>query len=363
MNWAQRAVPIFLSESSSTRPMALRATQEGSLGTAKAFTGQEADPLTGLYYYQARYYDPVSGQFLSADSVQGNGQGMDPYAYVGNNPESWTDPTGQRASDCANNACDGEGGAGGGGGTIGGEDGSGGESSLAEGSGEAEAMQNEERAGEEQGMGESSLDENDPAENIEAEQAQTRALEESEQRAAEAREEAAQQAEARQAEAREASEAQGETSEEAQEANEQNDHPGEGINEPESHENRTPPNDTHEAPPETTTGSNSSETTVSAPDFVVTPQGEVIPVPHGAAGPFLTDNNRGFQFTGGSGIPGLYPNVSSVRIMDPTLPRDPSPGYPGGYVSYENSGGQTINPVTSIPISRRDPWWHIPLLP
>jgi hypothetical protein len=25
--------------------------QEGSLTTAKAFTGQEADPLTGLYYY------------------------------------------------------------------------------------------------------------------------------------------------------------------------------------------------------------------------------------------------------------------------------------------------------------------------
>ena len=34
------------------------------------------------------------GQFVSADSVQGNWQGMDPYAYVNGNPETWTDPTG-----------------------------------------------------------------------------------------------------------------------------------------------------------------------------------------------------------------------------------------------------------------------------
>jgi hypothetical protein len=34
------------------------------------------------------------GQFLSADQVQGNAQGMDPYAYVMGNPETQTDPTG-----------------------------------------------------------------------------------------------------------------------------------------------------------------------------------------------------------------------------------------------------------------------------
>jgi RHS repeat-associated protein len=66
----------------------------GSLGTAKGFTGQYNDAATGLDYYNARYYDPVVGRFTSADTVQGNVQGMDPYAYVGGNPETMNDPTG-----------------------------------------------------------------------------------------------------------------------------------------------------------------------------------------------------------------------------------------------------------------------------
>ncbi len=67
---------------------------EGSLGTDKGYTGQFADSITGLDYYNARWYDPVSGRFVSPDSVQGNAQGMDPYAYVEGNPETRTDPTG-----------------------------------------------------------------------------------------------------------------------------------------------------------------------------------------------------------------------------------------------------------------------------
>jgi uncharacterized protein RhaS with RHS repeats len=51
--------------------------------------------VTGLDYYNARYYDPVMAQFLSADSMQGNAQAMDPYAYVAGNPETVTDPTGR----------------------------------------------------------------------------------------------------------------------------------------------------------------------------------------------------------------------------------------------------------------------------
>jgi RHS repeat-associated protein len=67
---------------------------KGSVGTQKGFTGQIADPISGLDDYGARYYDPVVGRFVSADSVQGNAQGMDPYAYVGGNPETLNDPTG-----------------------------------------------------------------------------------------------------------------------------------------------------------------------------------------------------------------------------------------------------------------------------
>src|SRR5260221_12723473 len=66
----------------------------GTMGTAKGFTGQYNDPFTGLDYYNARYYDPVVGVFVSADTVQGNPQGMNPYAYVGGNPETKNDPTG-----------------------------------------------------------------------------------------------------------------------------------------------------------------------------------------------------------------------------------------------------------------------------
>jgi RHS repeat-associated protein len=72
----------------------------GSLGTAKAFTGQEADALTGLSYYHARWYDPVVGVFLSVDTKEGNAQGVNPYGYVRENPETATDPTGERVAGC-----------------------------------------------------------------------------------------------------------------------------------------------------------------------------------------------------------------------------------------------------------------------
>ncbi|MHB8595880.1 MAG: RHS repeat-associated core domain-containing protein [Ktedonobacteraceae bacterium] len=67
---------------------------QGTMGTNLAFTGQYHDALTGFDYYGARYYDPVAGVFLSADIVQGNLVGADPYTYVGGNPETFTDPTG-----------------------------------------------------------------------------------------------------------------------------------------------------------------------------------------------------------------------------------------------------------------------------
>jgi RHS repeat-associated protein len=82
-------------------------SKTGSLNTSKGYTGQYTDTATGLDYYNARYYDPAVARFLAADTVQGNAQGMDPYDYVGGNPETRTDPTGNRfvfadASDTVN---------------------------------------------------------------------------------------------------------------------------------------------------------------------------------------------------------------------------------------------------------------------
>ncbi|HVB20329.1 MAG TPA: RHS repeat-associated core domain-containing protein, partial [Ktedonobacteraceae bacterium] len=87
---------------------------QGSMGTNKGYTGQYADPLSGFDYYNARYYDPVCGTFLSADPVEGNMQGLNPYAYVDGNPETYNDPTGNMYAPPGGG---GGGGNGGGGGT------------------------------------------------------------------------------------------------------------------------------------------------------------------------------------------------------------------------------------------------------
>src|SRR5579885_910460 len=65
------------------------------MATSKGFSGQYSDAFSGLDYYNARYYEPAVGIFLSADSKEGNTMGMDPYMYVGGNPETYNDPTGQ----------------------------------------------------------------------------------------------------------------------------------------------------------------------------------------------------------------------------------------------------------------------------
>lgn len=57
------------------------------------FTGHVADADSGLTYMQARYYDPIIGRFLSADPI-GYQDGLNLYAYVGNDPTNQTDPSG-----------------------------------------------------------------------------------------------------------------------------------------------------------------------------------------------------------------------------------------------------------------------------
>ena len=50
-----------------------------------------------MYYLQSRYYDPRVGRFLNADGLISTGQGLlgnNMFAYCGNNPVNYVDPTG-----------------------------------------------------------------------------------------------------------------------------------------------------------------------------------------------------------------------------------------------------------------------------
>jgi RHS repeat-associated protein len=63
------------------------------------YTARENDGLVGgtnggaLYYYRARYYDPVLKRFVAEDPI-GLAGGLNSYAYVGGNPISQYDPYG-----------------------------------------------------------------------------------------------------------------------------------------------------------------------------------------------------------------------------------------------------------------------------
>ena len=72
------------------------ASSQSGIGTSFGFAGQQTDP-TGLLFMRARYMDPATGAFLSPDPVRPGAPGVvgfNQYTYAGNNPTTWTDPTG-----------------------------------------------------------------------------------------------------------------------------------------------------------------------------------------------------------------------------------------------------------------------------
>ena len=63
-------------------------------GDRLKFTGRELDPVTGLYYYRARWYDATAGRFLSQDPIGFAAGDANLYRYVGNSATNATDPSG-----------------------------------------------------------------------------------------------------------------------------------------------------------------------------------------------------------------------------------------------------------------------------
>ncbi len=55
------------------------------------FTGKEFEPETGLYYFNARWYDSNTGRFTTEDPIR---DGINWFIYAGNNPLRFVDPTG-----------------------------------------------------------------------------------------------------------------------------------------------------------------------------------------------------------------------------------------------------------------------------
>jgi len=71
--------------------------RSGTMVTDRRFTGQRYEAGLGLYDYNARFYDPLLGRFISADTIvpsPGNPQSLNRYSYVNNNPLRYIDPDG-----------------------------------------------------------------------------------------------------------------------------------------------------------------------------------------------------------------------------------------------------------------------------
>jgi RHS repeat-associated protein len=65
-----------------------------SAGDAFKFAGMRYDAASGLFYDNARWYDAVTGRFVSQDPIGFNGRDVNLFRYANNGPSYAIDPTG-----------------------------------------------------------------------------------------------------------------------------------------------------------------------------------------------------------------------------------------------------------------------------
>lgn len=75
-------------------PFGVTSTTGMSNNNLFQYTRRENDG-TGLYHYRARYYHPALQRFISEDPIEFTGGDINLYAYVGNSPLNYIDPTGE----------------------------------------------------------------------------------------------------------------------------------------------------------------------------------------------------------------------------------------------------------------------------
>ena len=71
------------------------AITKSAIGNRVLWQGREYSYSTGLYYFRARWYEPITGRWLSNDPIGISG-GLNQYVFCGDNPINFVDPFGLR---------------------------------------------------------------------------------------------------------------------------------------------------------------------------------------------------------------------------------------------------------------------------